>query len=344
MRGNTKNFDAAGLVVSHSYIDTGGGDIVGRDKIDANNIFMGPAFFAPMPAPSISRDGVGLRRPPRLLPYLTDRTEQQRHLTAAIQRQFDQGSNRPMTFFVVGRDDECLDSFVEQIRYVRLPTILQSNDLPPDILYRSLQWISNETLSELSNEDIEQQLFDVKSQVHDALGLKMSTNNLAIEQKLSSCPGSCVFHVGLAIADWNTTQAKVMATWTQWLRTLELSKVRTPILTLITIVYPSSFLSGVWWRRAISALGRDVRALANSETSDVDVCYLPELESVRFDDVEQWIREYVENVDREVFRRLVRQHFSYRFGFGQRKLSMYRAAAVVKAALIDPSVQMSNQI
>ena len=67
---------------------------------------------------------------------------------------------------------------------------------------------------------------------------------------------------------------------------------------------------------------------------------LPELGSVRFDDVEQWIREYGDNVDREVLRRQVRRHFAGTLGLGERRLSMYDAAEVVKAALSDPLVRV----
>jgi hypothetical protein len=335
------------VAVSNAKLDTGGGDVVGQNKAESN--FFGPTFFTSMPEQPAKASSIEPQRRLPLLPYLTNRVEQQRNLEAALQEQFDRGAVRPMTFFIVGKDDECLDSFVEQIYWVRLPEFLESNSRPTNVVYRSLQWVSGETLVESSAADIDRQLLDVKSQVVAALGLKVSADILAdekklnpvIEQKLASSPVMCVFHIALAVADWNGAQEQALAAWIGWLASLKVSNARCPVVTLVGIVYPSRWLSALWWGKAVLAMRRDIDKLGRDAVIGPSVRALPELKSVRLQDVEHWITEYVENADREELRRIVRRRFSAAFGFGQRRMSMYRAALVVKAALSNPSVRMS---
>ena len=45
---------------------------------------------------------------------------------------------------------------------------------------------------------------------------------------------------------------------------------------------------------------------------------LPELRSVRYDDVDQWIREYVTDVDKEALRRRIAARFLTFFGLRRR--------------------------
>jgi inactive STAND len=331
----------SGISIIDGKIDTGGGDIVGRDKVTGDKVVIGAAFFGAVGAQPPERAGAPLRRPPRLLPYLTDRTEQQRRLTTALQAQIDRGSNKPLTFFVIGSEDECLDSFVEQVRIVRLPAILESNGLPREILYRSLQWAGSDVQrGMLDGEEVARQLEGLRDQLYDALAVKTTADKSLLEQRLTNSPATLLIHVGLSLAEWGASQTQLMAFWLRWLNALDLSKARKPIVTLVSIIYPSSFFYRLFSRRSLAVLRRNVLALANDPDFGATVHPLPELGSVRFDDVEQWIREYVENVDREALRRLIRGHFSIIFGFGDRSLSMYRTAEIVKAALNDPSVRM----
>src|SRR5262249_25104514 len=115
-------------------------------------------------------------RPPRLLPYLTDRHEQQPFLTSKLQAALDQRANRPITFVPIGSADDCVDSFVEQVRYVRLPAILEANGLAPDVLYRRLQWPSPDMQTGLPNDSVEYLFEDVKAQVYDTLAVKVTAD------------------------------------------------------------------------------------------------------------------------------------------------------------------------
>jgi hypothetical protein len=343
-----KDAYSPGVVLKGGNVQTGGGDIVGRDKdkvgqdkVGGDKYVIKTAFFAGGVSSRSGRSSA-LGHPPRLLPYLTNRTEQQRRLTSALQAQFDSGLNRAMTFFALGSEDECLDSFVEQVRYVRLPEILKSNGLPPDdIVFRSLQWAGSEIAGGVLQGEVANQLEAVIDQVNDALGVKTTADKSVLEQKLTNSPVTCIFHVGLSAPGWGPPHAELSSAFLRWLNALNLSAIRNPIVTLFSIIYPAGFFYRLFSERAMVSVRRDIRALAGDPEFGTAVNILPELRRVSFDDVEQWIREYVENVDREALRYYIRQHFSRPLGFGQKKLSMYKTAKLVKAALRNPSMQAS---
>ncbi|WP_284310105.1 hypothetical protein [Labrys miyagiensis] len=338
-----------GISINRSGLSTGGGDVVGRDSVGGDNIggdkITINAFVGAEKAYQADDNDLGSARPPRLLPYLTDRAEQLRYLTGALQRQFDRGLNKPVTFFAIGSDDDCLDSFVEQILYLRLPSILNVNGLPPAILFRSLQWPSANVLSDQSLQSTVNQLDGMKDQIHDMLGLRSGASTSMVEQKLANIRASCFFHVALQACDWSASQATLVEAWLHWLNELHPSKVPFPIITVVSIGYPSDFFGRLRWQRALSILRRDINSLTISTEFALSAYVLPRLRSVRFDDVELWIREYVDNADREVLRRHVRRYFLRRrlfsmFGIGDRTLPMYQTAEAVKLALRDKSVRL----
>jgi hypothetical protein len=284
-----------GVGIHGGTVETGGGDIVGRDKY----IIVQP-----------TRDAqASFRHRPRLLPYLTNRREQQRLLALVLQSQLDNEAKEPVIFFAVGNEDECIDSFVEQLRYVRLPEILESNGLSRDPLFRTLQWPGADSNDALSEEEIARQFEDVENQIREALGVKVTASKTLIQRKLADTHVCCCFHIGLSLSEWGTIQTEFVRRWVRWWSELDLSGARYPIVTLISVVYPPGFLQR-WlrWHRALALMLRNIAAISSDKELSTAIHLLPELGSVRFADVEQWIRDYVEDADREVLRRRLRRH------------------------------------
>jgi hypothetical protein len=332
-----KSAPSPGVGISESKIITGGGDIVGKDKIIIRNAYFGD--FGQLP---IANVGAGVSQEPIvdtefspwLLFYLPDRLEQQRRLTAVLQTQIDSGGNKPNAFFIVGCEEDCLDTLVDRIRDVHLPAILKSNALPPGVIYCSLQWTGSDDQAGLAVPERSEQLDEVKKQLCSALGLKTTADKSIIEQKLATSRRCCLFHVGLSVADWCAPQRQLMLAWLRWLYALDFTKVQSPIITFVTIIYPSDFFRRLASQRALSMLRRDVRQLVADADIGSIVNALPEPRGVRFNDVEQWIREYVPKyfggVDHEVLRRMLRRQFSIILGFGERARSMAETAAALR--------------
>jgi hypothetical protein len=327
-----------GVGISESKITTGGGDIIGQDKFVIGTAYFGAVNQSPIVkvGAEVSQDPiVEAEFSPWLLFYLPDRIEQQRGLTDVLQKQIDSGLNKPNAFFIVGCDDDCVDTLVDRIRYIHLPAILRSNALPSGVIYCSLRWTDTDDEAGLDVPEPSDQLDEVREQLCTALGLKTTADKSIIEQRLVNSRRCCLLHVGLSVVDWSAQQRQLMSAWLRWLCALDFTKVRSPVITVVTIIYPSDFFRRFASRRVLGMLRRDLRQLAADAEIGSIVSALPEPGGVRFRDVEQWIREYVPRyfggVDHEVLRRLLRRQFSIIFGFGERARSMAKTAAALRA-------------
>jgi hypothetical protein len=123
------------IKLDDSTVATDGGDFIGGSKL----LFQSISFGSGTQRSNATDESLPGTQPSALLPYLTDRRAQLRYIAAHLQTQLDSGLNRPATFIVVGSDDECADRFFEQLHRVGLPSLLRSNDLPGNIIFRSLE-------------------------------------------------------------------------------------------------------------------------------------------------------------------------------------------------------------
>jgi hypothetical protein len=249
-----------------------------------------------------------------------------------LQAQVDRKTIQPTTFFTIGSEDDCVDAFVEQLRYVRLPAFLAANGLAGEVFYRLLHWPGAETgRAVLGAEDIETHFLDIRAQLHGALGVKLSSNTTLLESKLAASPVCCFFHINIGLDQWGPGQRDLLRRWLAWWLAMDCSSVIHPVVSVVSVVYQKARLSWLGGPRGLGTMRHDVRQLKADGELGIGVHLLPELGSVRFEDVEQWIREHVDHVDREVLKRSVLRHFS---GLLTRKaLSMYEAANAVKSEL-----------
>ena len=273
-------------------------------------------------------------RPARLLPYLTDRKEQLRQVTSVLQAQVDSKTIRPTSFLAVGGEDDCLDAFVEQLRYERLPAFVTANGLSGEVFSRLLHWPSAEIgRVVLSAEEIESHFLDIRAQVYAALGVKMTAGLASLESRLAAAPACCYFYFSIGLDQWGPGQCQLLRRWFAWWHEMDCSRLTHPVVSVVSLVYENTFISRLGASRGLASMRRDVRALKTDAEIGLQLQILPELGRVRFEDVEQWIREHVDNVDREVLRHNVRRHFHAWLLPKRKQLSMYRTANVVKAEL-----------
>jgi hypothetical protein len=325
----------SGVQLDHSTAGTDGGDIVGGNKF----LFQTISYGSGTPRSNGTDRALPAAQPSTLLPYLTDRRAQLRYIAAHLQTQLDSGLNKPATFFVVGSDDECSDRFFEQVSCVGLPSLLRSNDLPSNIIFRSLAWPKID--EELDPDTIDLSLVDLKSQIFGALYIRTTADWSIFQQKLADSSATCAFYVALNLGEWNQSCKLLLSAWLKWLNQLNLTNVRTPFITVVSLVYRPEFVYRLWTRKSAAVFQRDLRALLGDSNYGGTLQALPELRRVKLSEIELWIREDIDGVDREVLRRIIRKKFALLFGFWIRTLPMYRAAEVVKAALQDPSVRTS---
>jgi inactive STAND len=154
-------------------------------------------------------------RTPRLLPYLSDRHQQNQRITNIIQRHLDAGLPNALTFLIVGREDQCVDSFIEQVEKITLPSLLVSNDLAPLTMPRDLRWPCSGPLSfsQIDDDYIDEYVQDLASQVRQMLGLKITDSDGAITQRIRSINRSFCLHLDTAVEEWKTGRVRKCEYW-----------------------------------------------------------------------------------------------------------------------------------
>jgi hypothetical protein len=80
---------------------------------------------------------------PPILPYLCDRSDQEMELTRQIADMKQNKPRRPFICVVHGDEMECQDSFVDRLRLVTLPRLLNLDQKSPSVKQYTLDWESN---------------------------------------------------------------------------------------------------------------------------------------------------------------------------------------------------------
>jgi hypothetical protein len=283
----------------------------------------------------------GQYRPPRLMPYLADRHDQEQRFIIALQHHFDSKIKRPLCFVVHGNELQCVDTFVEQLYYVKLPEVLDANDLGTDVAQHTLQWPDAAALSRLqTDQDLPDRFRDLENQVKTFFGLRINSDETLLGRAVKGRERACFFNASINLADWSAGHARLLRQWLEFWTTMKLNELVYPIVTVVAVVFPSGFLGSMpnAWR--IQRLRRDVLKIRHERLSDVVVVELPELKDLRYEDITPWIMSYVHSHDREVVRREIRKRFVGRWKIGRRRLSMYETAAAIKAVLSDPQARI----
>jgi TIR domain/inactive STAND len=281
-----------------------------------------------------------LGRAPRLLPYLADRHEQNQRITRIVQNHIDSSFKAPITFLLIGRVDQCVDSFIEQVENITLPSLLVSNSLVPQVVSRDLQWpcSGSRSIEALDDDDIGEYVTDLMSQIRIELELKTSSPDQMISQRIAGMQASCCFHLNTSAEDWYGPQAKVCERWLKWWQDLDLGSVTHPTILIISITYE---VLGAFWllkARPLERTRQSIVSLGQLSSFKGNVHVLPELGNISYEDIERWVRDHAQYLDREVLSSRVRREFSSAFG-RRRRLPMSEIAAIVKAALAEMAPQ-----
>jgi hypothetical protein len=261
-----------------------------------------------------------------LLPYFTDRVNQQRRLSEALQRALSNELVPPMTFVALGTDDDCLDTFVQQVRYTRLPSLLASRLSGDRLFTATFVWSldDSDTHADLEGE--------VHALVAEQLQLPVSASRRQIADRLSSAHGCWFLQLNLSLEAGSQRCCDALRAWVQWWTKAEFGGFRSPVVTLACVAAPSSWWLHLLAGRPMSRLRRDLQA----HQQHTQIYVLPEFRRLRFNDVESVIHGLGEDFDREVFRRRLRHAFRFLGVLPGRKLSMYEAASCIKRLVADP--------
>ena len=263
--------------------------------------------------------------PPRLLPYLCDRQEQNRRLRSIIQNHLDHGNKSTLSFIITGREDQCVDAFMEQVETVTVPRILRANMREPKVHRFVLQWpMSAGQVLTGSSEEIRNYGFALISEVKERFGLRLNSSDKSLVEALKSSRASCSFNLGLALEDWRERQIEIVKHWLLWWRNLNISNLEYPMIAVVTITYRKMGLYDFVRGRSVSAVQSSFKALAKQY---VGLHVLPELGDVGQRDLDPWIHDHAPDRDPEVLKEFLRKKFS------RRHLPMMKVVNLLKLAL-----------
>ena len=268
-----------------------------------------------------------------LLPYFTDRVNQQRRLSEALKRAMANELVSPMTFVALGTDDDCLDTFVQQVRYKRLPALLASR-LPGNRLFTAtFVWSldDGDTSGDLDEE--------VRALVAEQFQ-QPDASRRQIADRLSAAQGCWLLQLNLSLQGGPRRCCDALRAWVRWWAQPEFVGFRSPVLTLVCIAAPSSWLLRLLAQSPMSRVRRALQTLLTGDDANARAYLLPKFRSLRFTDVESVIHELGDDIDREVFRRRLRQAFCFLGVLPGRRLSMYQAASCIKRLVADPITKL----
>ncbi len=149
---------------------------------------------------------------PSLLPYLPDRTNQECELAEVIQRSPLQ-TRQPLICLVHGDERQSHDKFLERLRKVSLPRLLQTNQEPTPVKAYRLQWPASL-----------RQLDKLPARLSLNLASEVERRSLAsleeINQTFCTHPGPVLVHLHLMTDDWDrfgaSPMAKILEFWQSW--------------------------------------------------------------------------------------------------------------------------------
>ena len=225
---------------------------------------------------------------PPILPYLCDRSDQEEELTRQIAELKQNKPRRPLICIVHGDELECQDSFVDRLRLVTLPRLLNLDQKNPPVKQYTLDWESN-------NAPMQARLKRLVS----GLASYVAGNSLASIEEVRSIlsrhesPVMIVSH--LYAEYWQDQESDLIARWIDvWSEWPDLVVGRN-LFILLCIHYKNTKKLSFFQRWSYDRRHNSIREFITSLTPgkhNVHIAALPELSAIPRNEAEHWVREH----------------------------------------------------
>ena len=255
-------------------------------------------------------------------------------LTKIIEDHLEGGNRHALGVLVRGREDQCVDTFIEGVETVILPKLLLANNLLGSARSITLVWpVENGKKLDGGEDEIDYYVSLLISNVKSELGLSINAPNQTVLKALKQRRASALFKLGMALEDWRDHQVTILGRWFQWWQSLDFTGLPYPILIAISVTYsiPStrSGLAKLFWTRSLSRVRHLMEGLARDPSMVGNFHILPELADIGFNDLGPWISDHApQDRDREALRAFLRRRFEPR-----NRLPMETTASLLKAAI-----------
>ena len=224
---------------------------------------------------------------PLLLPYLSDRGDQEEALRRALELLIPKKSRRPFLCIIHGDEYECHDKYLERLQHISLPQIFKLDTERVAIKDISLTWPSGR-----------QQNFSEALRAN--LGAALVGESMASTQTLSAALSRvavpALIHTHLLTEDLAHAGAETIAAWIQfWQAWPDLAHGQQLVVALF-LKYQRPERLGYWQKRKRQqqnqALREGIAGVNFSAWENVYGLALPELSPIKRGEVEEWMREH----------------------------------------------------
>lgn len=181
---------------------------------NANNISGSNVYFVDSKGIALDQKGLSAKPViPSLLPYLPDRTDQEYTLSLAIQKWQSRSKRQPLICLIHGDELQSHDKFLERLRKVSLPRLLNIDLKQTAIKEYHLQWPAS-----LKNLD------RLSARLSKNLADTVEDNSYApveqINKTFGKHPGPVIVHLHLLTDDWHRLGPdlihKILEFWQRW--------------------------------------------------------------------------------------------------------------------------------
>jgi hypothetical protein len=225
---------------------------------------------------------------PPILPYLCDRSDQEEELTRQIAEMKQNKPRRPFICIVHGDELECQDSFVDRLRLVTLPRLLNLDQKNPPVKQYTLDWESNSGPTQVR-----------LKRLLSSLASNLAGNSLATMDEVRTVLGrheSPVMIVCHLYAEyWQGEEPDLIRSWIDiWSNWPDLVVGRN-LFVLLCIHYKNTKKLSFFQRWSYDRRHAGIREFITSITPgqhNVHIAILPELSAIPRNEAEHWVREH----------------------------------------------------
>jgi hypothetical protein len=229
---------------------------------------------------------------PNILPYLSDRSEQEKALKKALETLQETKSRRPFVCVIHGDEYECHDMFLERLRHAALPRILNLDTERVFIKNYLLKWPSSSDIRQKRFEAVRENLLETIT----GNSSRTSTQDQEMFDIISHHEVPVMIETHLNTEDWLHSGPDLIKDFILfWNRWPNLAPGQFLIICLC-LEYKSVDSVSFWQKSKFAKLNDKISGLFDqidfAKYDHLHGVTLPKLRAISRKDVEDWVREH----------------------------------------------------